>query len=66
MIEEITAKALQPERFIEERVGEIRDVVGGGMAINALSGGVDSSTVTLLGQRGRPDRNTVADSLRRP
>ncbi len=51
MIEEITAKALQPERFIEERVGEIRDVVGDGMAINALSGGVDSSTVTMLGHR---------------
>jgi len=56
MIEEITAKALQSERFIEERVGEIRNVVGDGMAINALSGGVDSSTVTMLGHRALATR----------
>ncbi len=49
MIEEITAATLDPERFIEEKVAEIRRVVGDGIAINALSGGVDSSTVTMLG-----------------
>ena len=51
MSEEIAAQELNTERFIEEKVDEIRAAVGEGMAINALSGGVDSSTVTLLGHR---------------
>jgi GMP synthase (glutamine-hydrolysing) len=51
MIHEIPAKRLNPGKFIEERVAEIRAAVGEGLAINALSGGVDSSTVTLLGHR---------------
>jgi GMP synthase (glutamine-hydrolysing) len=51
MIKEITAKELVPESFITEKVEEIRRSVGEGRAINALSGGVDSSTVTLLGHR---------------
>lgn len=51
MIEEITAQALNTEQFIQERVREIQDAVGQGTAINALSGGVDSSTVTMLGHR---------------
>ncbi|KPL11793.1 ExsB family transcriptional regulator [candidate division BRC1 bacterium SM23_51] len=51
MIQEITAKELNAERFIAEKVEEIRGAVGDGTAINALSGGVDSSTVTMLGHR---------------
>ena len=51
MIQEITAEALDPKRFIEEKVKEIADAVGDGTAINALSGGVDSSVVTMLGHR---------------
>jgi GMP synthase (glutamine-hydrolysing) len=51
MIKEITAKKLNAERFISEKVREIKDAVGSGMAINALSGGVDSSTVTMLGHK---------------
>ncbi|MGD8726339.1 MAG: ATP-binding protein [Gemmatimonadales bacterium] len=51
MIEEITTQELNPDRFIEEKIDEIRAAVGDGMAINALSGGVDSSAVTLLGHR---------------
>jgi GMP synthase (glutamine-hydrolysing) len=51
MIKEITAKKLNTARFISEKVKEIKDVVGNGMAINALSGGVDSSTVTMLGHK---------------
>ncbi len=51
MIKEITVRKLNPRRFIEEKVEEIRDAVGSGIAINALSGGVDSSTVTMLGHR---------------
>jgi len=51
MIEEIKAKGLNTRRFIEAKVAEIQETVGGGLAINALSGGVDSSTVTMLGHR---------------
>ena len=49
MIKELKAKGLNTKRFIEARVEEIRETVGDGLAINALSGGVDSSTVTMLG-----------------
>jgi GMP synthase (glutamine-hydrolysing) len=51
MIKEITAKDLVPESFIAKKVAEIKSAVGAGLAINALSGGVDSSTVTMLGHR---------------
>ena len=49
MTKEITARELNPEKFIREKVNEIKISVGDGIAINALSGGVDSSTVTMLG-----------------
>ena len=51
MIKEITAQELETERFIDEKVREIRNAVGDDTAINALSGGVDSSAVTMLGHR---------------
>ncbi len=56
MLNEITAQELEPESFIAEKVEEIRRRVGDGQAINALSGGVDSSTVTLLGHRALGER----------
>jgi len=37
--------------FVEEQIASIRATVGSGIAINALSGGVDSSVVTVLGHR---------------
>ncbi|HNQ91068.1 MAG TPA: asparagine synthase-related protein [Verrucomicrobiota bacterium] len=40
-----------PDRFITEQVEALRRDVGDGIAINALSGGVDSSTVTALAHR---------------
>ena len=46
---EIKAKHLNAKNFIEEKVQDIRQAVGEGLAINALSGGVDSSVVTALG-----------------
>jgi GMP synthase (glutamine-hydrolysing) len=49
MIKEIPAKDLDPKSFIAEKVAEIQAAVGDGWAINALSGGVDSSVVTMLG-----------------
>ncbi len=56
MIKEITARELKTDQFIDEKVKEIRGVVGDGMAINALSGGVDSSTVTMLGHQALGNR----------
>lgn len=50
-IEELRAVDLDAGKFIEEKVSEISSVVGSGEAINALSGGVDSSTVTMLGHK---------------
>ena len=56
MIQEITARELDVEGFIEAQVGSIQEAVGDGTAINALSGGVDSSTVTMLGHRALGER----------
>jgi GMP synthase (glutamine-hydrolysing) len=56
MIQEITIKELNTSQFIKEKVNEINAMVGTGIAINALSGGVDSSTVTLLGYKALGDR----------
>ena len=50
-IKEIPLEALRPEQFIEEKTREISATVGKGLAINALSGGVDSSAVTMLGHK---------------
>ncbi|HUV02645.1 MAG TPA: ExsB family transcriptional regulator, partial [Desulfobacteria bacterium] len=55
-LKELKLEDLNPDAFIEEQVEEIKSVVGSGLAINALSGGVDSSTVTLLGHRALGDR----------
>jgi len=50
-IKEIKMENLDAKKFIEEKIGEISAVVGDGLAINALSGGVDSSSVTMLGHK---------------
>lgn len=55
-IEEIKLEDLRPEEFIARQVKEISDAVGKGVAINALSGGVDSSVVTMLGHRAIGNR----------
>lgn len=64
MIKEITLHELDAEKFIEERVSEIRSIVGDGTAINALSGGVDSSVVTMIGHRalGVRLRNIIVEN----
>lgn len=51
MTTEIITQELKTESFINEKVKEIKNAVGDGTAINALSGGVDSSTVTMIGHR---------------
>ncbi|MFH1836701.1 MAG: ExsB family transcriptional regulator [Candidatus Omnitrophota bacterium] len=55
-INEIKASELNTETFIKERTREISDLVGDGLAINALSGGVDSSAVTMLGHKALGER----------
>ncbi|MHC4738522.1 MAG: GMP synthase (glutamine-hydrolyzing) [Planctomycetota bacterium] len=44
------------KKFIEEQIAELKQTVGSNIAINALSGGVDSSVVTVLGHRALGDR----------
>ncbi|HDZ35850.1 MAG TPA: glutamine-hydrolyzing GMP synthase subunit GuaA, partial [Thermococcus sp.] len=44
------------ERFIEEKVEEIRETVGDGKAIIALSGGVDSSVAAVLAHKAIGDK----------
>ena len=55
-IMEIKLGELNPKKFIEEKVKDISSKVGNGLAINALSGGVDSSAVTILGHKALDDR----------
>jgi GMP synthase (glutamine-hydrolysing) len=55
-MQEIPTAELNPDEFIDDKVEEIRSLVGEGTAINALSGGVDSSTVTMLGHKALGDR----------
>ena len=55
-IEEITLEAMNAGQFIEDQVVAIRDAVPDQIAINALSGGVDSAVVTMLGHKALGDR----------
>jgi GMP synthase (glutamine-hydrolysing) len=43
------------KKFVEQQIAEIKQTVGTQKAINALSGGVDSATVTVLGHRALGD-----------
>ncbi len=44
------------EKFVEEQITDIRQTVADAKAINALSGGVDSSLTTVLGHRALGDQ----------
>lgn len=44
------------KEFVEEQIAQIKQTVGDAKAINALSGGVDSSLVTVIGHRALGDR----------
>lgn len=50
-IKELQLSDLHPEAFIAQKTAEVASAVGDGIAVNALSGGVDSSAVTMLGHR---------------
>ncbi|HOX54477.1 MAG: ExsB family transcriptional regulator [Candidatus Omnitrophica bacterium] len=55
-VAEIKLEDLKPTEFIDEQVKAISSAVGKELAINALSGGVDSSAVTLLGHKALGSR----------
>jgi len=55
-IVEIKMEELDTQGFIGEKVKDISSLVGEGLAINALSGGVDSSCVTMLGHKALGER----------
>jgi len=55
-IEEIKTTDLDPERFIADKVAEMKAAAGAEPVINALSGGVDSSAVTMLGHKAFGDQ----------
>jgi len=48
--------AMDCKKFVEEQITSIKQTVGNAKAINALSGGVDSSLVTVLGHRALGNR----------
>ncbi len=55
-IQEITLDRLDPAGFIAQKSRELSAAVGEGFAVNALSGGVDSSVVTALGHKALGSR----------
>ena len=64
MTKEIPVSELNTEQFINEKIDMIRSVAREGIAINALSGGVDSSVVTMLGHKalGRKLKTVFIDN----
>lgn len=55
-INEIKLKDLDTGSFIEQQTRDISSTVGDGIAVNALSGGVDSSSVTMLAHKALGER----------
>ena len=55
-IQEIKLEDLDADAFIEEQIKEIASAAGDRPAVNALSGGVDSSVVTMMGHRALGER----------
>ncbi len=55
-IREIRIENLDTQDFIRKKASELSSAVGDGLAVNALSGGVDSSAATMLGHRALGDK----------
>lgn len=51
LVSEITLGELNVPKFITHQVQEIAATIGSDLVVNALSGGVDSSVVTMLGHK---------------
>ncbi len=56
--------AIDCRQFVEEQIRDLRAKVGNAIAITALSGGVDSSVVTVLGHKalGSQLKSVVVDN----
>jgi len=56
--------AMDYREFVQTQIAELKNTVGDATAINALSGGVDSSVVTVLGHRalGKRLRTVFVDN----
>jgi GMP synthase (glutamine-hydrolysing) len=54
--QEVPLDKLDVNEFIAGQVASLRRTVGDGLAVNALSGGVDSAVVTMIGHRALGDR----------
>ena len=50
---------MDPRKFVDEKIGDIKTTIGNEKAISALSGGVDSSTCTVLAHRAIGDNLKV-------
>ncbi len=59
MMEKTKLKILAGEKFVEEKIREIRDIIGQEKALSVLSGGVDSSVVTILGHKALGEKLRV-------
>jgi len=55
-LKELELKDLKPQEFVKDKIRELSMTVGKSIAINALSGGVDSSAVTMLGHKALGNR----------
>jgi GMP synthase (glutamine-hydrolysing) len=55
-IKEIKLEDLDTSSFIEQQTRDIASIVGDGIAVNALSGGVDSSATTMLAHKALGER----------
>jgi GMP synthase (glutamine-hydrolysing) len=55
-IKEIKLEDLDTGSFIEQQTRDIASTVGDGIAVNALSGGVDSSATTMLAHKALGER----------
>ncbi len=55
-IKEIPLDELDSGAFIKDKINQIKETVGNELAVNALSGGVDSSAVTMLAHRALGDQ----------
>jgi len=48
---ELELENLDTKTFVEKKTGELKEAIGNEIAVNALSGGVDSAVVTMLGHK---------------
>jgi GMP synthase (glutamine-hydrolysing) len=54
-LKEITMEELNVSLFIQDKITQLKSLVSEGLAVNALSGGVDSSVVTMLAHKALGD-----------